>query len=266
MATMYQMKARLATKKLLLTHTNEHIQFIYDTQDIDYGDSEIDSESDHETKYPACKYINTDTFYNQYTCQAASLSAGGLIKLANLIIDPNHSITNGITILRPPGHHAEESTIMGFCLYNNVAVCANVLLHDPNNNINKILIIDWDVHHGNGTQNLFYANNQVIYYSIHRYQYGTFYAFTGNINEIGIDDGLGYNINVAIDDIGLGDLEYLKAFHQILIPIAKEYQPDLILISAGFDAGQGDPLGGMNVSNGYAMMTEQLLTITIMLF
>ena len=143
---------------------------------------------------------------------------------------------NGVAVIRPPGHHAECHKMMGFCLFNNVAVAANVIKNKYNS---RILIVDWDVHHGNGTQNMFYESNQILYFSIHRSDDGAFYPGTGMIDEFGDKDGLGFNVNVPLPGPYLGDAEYVSVWDKILIPIAKEFKPDLIFISAGFDAALG---------------------------
>jgi acetoin utilization deacetylase AcuC-like enzyme len=165
--------------------------------------------------------------------------------------------SNGFALVRPPGHHAERERAMGFCFFNNVAIGARYAIQ--NFSLQKILIVDWDVHHGNGTQNSFYEDPRVLYFSTHRY--GFFYPGTGAATEVGKGKGEGFNVNVPLSP-GTGDVEYGIVFEEILKPIALEYQPQLILVSAGFDIHYADPLGGMEVSEkGFARMTQILMEI-----
>jgi len=167
------------------------------------------------------------------------------------------SMANAFCAVRPPGHHAETARAMGFCLFNNVAIGARYALQ--NFSLQRILIVDWDVHHGNGTQHSFYEDPQVLYFSTHRY--GFFYPGTGGATEVGKGKGEGFTVNVPLPT-GASDTDYGNIFEKLLRPIALEYQPQLILVSAGFDTHFNDPLGGMDVSEkGYARMTEILMEI-----
>ncbi|XP_057802035.1 histone deacetylase 18-like isoform X2 [Salvia miltiorrhiza] len=152
---------------------------------------------------------------------------------------------------------------MGFCLYNNVAIAASYLLNERQElGINKILIVDWDVHHGNGTQNMFYKDPRVLVFSVHRHDFGTFYPSGngGSYIMTGEGEGAGHNINVPWEHGQCGDADYLAVWDHILIPVAKEFKPDIIIISAGFDAAKGDPLGECCVSpNGYSVMLHKLM-------
>ena len=166
-------------------------------------------------------------------------------------------LDNGFALVRPPGHHAERDRAMGFCLFNNVAIGAQYALQ--NFSLKRILIVDWDVHHGNGTQNSFYEDPRVPYFSVHRY--GFFYPGTGAATEVGKGKGEGFNVNVPLTT-GCGDSEYGNIFRTILGPIALEYQPQLILVSAGFDTHYDDPLGGMSVTErGFSRMTQILMEV-----
>ena len=183
-------------------------------------------------------------------------------------------VQNGMVVARPPGHHAEPCACMGFCFYNNVGVS---VLKAQDLGTEKILIVDWDVHHGNGTQEMFAEDPNVLFISLHRHDNGTFYPTPDSTNVRGTPGftgrgkGRGTTINIAwntqlllgTDDTyigGIGDVDYLEAFKQIVLPAAAEFQPNLIYISAGFDAAAGDPLGEMNVTpNGYGLMTQQLM-------
>ncbi|XP_051709186.2 histone deacetylase 9 isoform X4 [Oryctolagus cuniculus] len=178
---------------------------------------------------------------------------------------PCGGLGNGFAVVRPPGHHAEESTAMGFCFFNSVAITAKYLRDQLN--ISKILIVDLDVHHGNGTQQAFYADPSILYISLHRYDEGNFFPGSGAPNEVGTGLGEGFTINIAWTgglDPPMGDIEYLEAFRTVVMPVAKEFDPDLVLVSAGFDALEGHtpPLGGYKVTaKCFGHLTKQLMTL-----
>ncbi|KAI8638697.1 hypothetical protein BD408DRAFT_446605 [Parasitella parasitica] len=204
--------------------------------------------------------ISVDTTYHpEYSRTAAKISAGGLIELADTIV--RGELKNGFALIRPPGHHAEDDAAMGFCFYNNVAVAVSAIMERYPTKIKKILIIDW---HGNGTQKIFYDNPNVLYVSVHRWEHGKFYPFSGAPDECGQLEGLGFNINIALNESkdkpkAMGDTEFIAAFYHLLIPIARQFEPDMIFVSAGFDAAEGHPenLGGYNVSpKGFSLMTK----------
>ncbi len=196
--------------------------------------------------------MDTSTCAKSY--EAALLAAGGLLELIKVVMQ--EKFNNGFALVRPPGHHAERDKAMGFCLFNNVAIGAQYALKTFS--LERILIVDWDVHHGNGTQNSFYENSSVLYFSTHRH---AFYPGTGAATEVGKGKGEGFNVNVPLSP-GVGDAEYGIIFEEILKPIALEYRPQLILVSAGFDIHYLDPLGGMGVSEkGFARMTQILMEI-----
>jgi acetoin utilization deacetylase AcuC-like enzyme len=199
--------------------------------------------------------LDMDTSTSAKSYEAALLAAGGLLELIRAVMEDR--LSNGFALVRPPGHHAEEDRAMGFCLFNNVAVGARYAMR--NYGLERILIIDWDVHHGNGTQNAFYSDRRVLYFSTHRY--GFFYPGTGGVTEVGKEDGEGFNVNVPLS-AGVGDEEFQIIFQELLKPIALEYQPQLILVSAGFDTYYDDPLGGMKVTEqGFAALTGILMEI-----
>jgi len=167
------------------------------------------------------------------------------------------TIKNGFALVRPPGHHAERDRAMGFCLFNNVAIGAHYAMNRFS--LERVLIVDWDVHHGNGTQHSFYADPRVLYFSTHRY--GFFYPGSGGAAETGKGKGEGFTVNVPLSS-GSGDSEYGIIFERVLRPIALEYRPQLILVSAGFDTHYDDPLGGMEVTEkGFARLTQILMEI-----
>jgi acetoin utilization deacetylase AcuC-like enzyme len=204
-----------------------------------------------ETAEHAYLQLDPDTYTCADSALAARLAAGGLVDLCAEVGGGN--LDNGLALLRPPGHHAEASRPMGFCLFNNVAVAAKAL--QASGAAGKVLIVDWDLHHGNGTQHSFWEDPSVLYFSTHQFP---FYPGTGAIEEVGGGAGRGYTVNVAWGE-GMGDAEYLDAFDRVLLPIARSFAPDFVLVSCGFDAADGDPLGGMRLSPaGYAAMTARL--------
>jgi acetoin utilization deacetylase AcuC-like enzyme len=197
--------------------------------------------------------MDTSTCAKSY--EAALWAAGGLLELIKAVMEGK--LNNGFALVRPPGHHAERDRAMGFCLFNNVAIGARYAIQ--NFSLQKVMIVDWDVHHGNGTQSSFYQDPQVLYFSTHRY--GFFYPGTGAATEVGKDKGEGFTVNVPLST-GAGDSEYGNIFEKILKPIALEYKPQLILVSAGFDIHYDDPLGGMEVTEkGFSRMAQILMEI-----
>jgi acetoin utilization deacetylase AcuC-like enzyme len=159
-----------------------------------------------------------------------------------------------MALVRPPGHHALRNRAMGFCLFNAMAVGAEYLKH--RHGASKIMIVDWDVHHGNGTQDVFYNDPSVLFVSTHQFP---FYPGTGALTEIGTGAGAGYTINVPLP-AGCADSEYLQVFTDIIVPAAERFQPEWILVSAGFDPHRRDPLGGMEVTEqGFGAMARRLL-------
>jgi acetoin utilization deacetylase AcuC-like enzyme len=198
--------------------------------------------------------FGTDTFANAHTHTAALLAAGCVVSVTEAVMTGRSR--SGIALVRPPGHHAEPDAAMGFCLLNNSAIAAAVALRDFG--AKRVLILDWDVHHGNGTQDIFFHDDRVMYISIHRYEPG-FFPGTGSPADVGVGKGRGYNVNIGWSQGGMGDADYATAFDQVIMPVARQFSPDLVIVSAGFDAAAGDPLGGCEVTPaGYAMMTSRL--------
>ncbi|KAI3625374.1 hypothetical protein CBS9595_000735 [Malassezia furfur] len=203
-------------------------------------------------------------YLNEYSTISARFSCGSVIEMCQAVA--TRRVRNGFALVRPPGHHAEPNCGTGFCLYNNVAVAATSVLansppHDP---VNRILIVDWDVHHGNGTQRAFWDNPNVLYVSLHRYENGTYYPGTtyGNYDRVGGPAALGKSLNIPWPCGGMGDADYLHAFQRCILPVAYEFAPDMVIISAGFDAAEGDMLGGCHVSPaGYAHLTHHLAAL-----
>lgn len=199
--------------------------------------------------------LDLDTSTSAGSYEAALFAVGGFLELIHEVM--RGSLDNGFALVRPPGHHAERNKAMGFCLFNNVAIGAKYALKSFS--LERVLIVDWDVHHGNGTQHSFYDDPKVLYFSTHRYPF--FYPGTGGAGEVGRGAGEGFTVNVPLPS-GCGDPEYLSVFNLILKPIALEYRPELLLVSAGFDIHYADPLGGMEVSEkGFAKMARILMEL-----
>ncbi|XP_067170028.1 histone deacetylase 7 isoform X3 [Apteryx mantelli] len=208
--------------------------------------------------------VDSDTIWNElHSSNAARWAAGSVTELAFKVA--TRELKNGFAVVRPPGHHADPSTAMGFCFFNSVAIAARQL--QQKGKLSKILIVDWDVHHGNGTQQIFYRDPDVLYISLHRHDDGNFFPGSGAADEVGAGPGEGFNVNVAWTgglDPPMGDPEYLAAFRTVVMPIAHEFSPDVVLVSAGFDAADGHPppLGGYKVSaKCFGYMTKQLMSL-----
>ncbi|KAI0674933.1 histone deacetylase complex protein [Trametes maxima] len=205
-------------------------------------------------------YNDLSLYVHPSTPYAAQLSAGGVIE-ASLAV-ARGEVKKAFAIVRPPGHHAEPDEHMGFCFFNNVSIAAKVV--QLRTAVKRILILDWDVHHGNGTQRAFYDDPSVLYISLHRYEGGNFYPNGpfGSMTSCGEGPGVGYSVNIPWPEPGMGDADYILAFQKIVMPIAMEFSPDLVIISAGFDAAEGDDLGECHVSpTGYAHMTHMLSSL-----
>lgn len=194
-------------------------------------------------------FIDPDTVVSPKSYEAAIYAAGACITGIDEILAGNSK--RAFCLVRPPGHHALPSRGMGFCLFNNVAIAAKYL--QSKYNLKKILIIDWDVHHGNGTQNIFYEDPSVLYFSIHKYPY---YPGTGNKNEKGNRDGTGYTINLPISG-SIEPIEYINLFKDVINGAVKEFAPEFVIISAGFDAYKYDPIGGLGLDcSNFSELTE----------
>lgn len=198
--------------------------------------------------------LDPDTYASSFSYDTARLAVGGVFSLLDHIF--RKDIQNGFALIRPPGHHAEANRSMGFCIFNNIALGARYAMHIYG--VQKVLIVDWDVHHGNGTQKTFYRDPQILYFSIHQFPY---YPGSGNYDEVGEGEGRGYTVNVPLN-IGQGDMVYIQILRRILSPIALSFRPHIILVSAGFDPYFDDPLGGMTVTaKGFASMARILLNL-----
>lgn len=199
-------------------------------------------------------HLDADTYLTHDSFDAALLAAGGLLNVVDKVL--HKQMDNGFALVRPPGHHALGHTGMGFCLLDNVAVAARWA--QDVHGLHRILIVDFDVHHGNGTQDTFYRDPSVLFFSIHQYP---FYPGTGAANETGMGRAEGATINVPFP-ASVGDEGYLAAFRQILLPAARMFRPELILLSAGYDAHWMDPLAHMRLSiTGYARLVTLLMEL-----
>jgi acetoin utilization deacetylase AcuC-like enzyme len=193
--------------------------------------------------------LDPDTSMSPGSLAAAYLAAGGALRAADAILAG--TVDHAFCAVRPPGHHAEADRAMGFCLFNNVAIAARYLLE--RHEVSRVLIVDWDVHHGNGTQQSFYEDPDVLFFSTHQYPH---YPGTGRATESGAGKGLGLTLNVPML-AGQGDEEYREAFERVLVPAANAFEPEFVIVSAGFDAHRDDPLAGMGLTEeGYAMLTR----------
>src|SRR3972149_1433547 len=193
--------------------------------------------------------LDEDTYVVKESWNAALLAVGSLIKAVDLVM--NKKFNSVFCLVQPPGHHAESSRSMGFCLFNNVAIGAKYAIQKYQ--LDRIAIIDWDVHHGNGTQEIFYESPEVYYFSLHQFP---FYPGTGTENEKGDGKGKNYNLNFPLPAYAKGET-YIKIFNEKIIPELITYKPQLIILSAGFDAHKDDPLANMLlIENDYSEMTK----------
>ncbi len=198
--------------------------------------------------------LDPDTATSRGSWKAAILAAGGVFAALDHIAAGK--APNGFALVRPPGHHAERDQAMGFCLFNNVALGARYARKRLGHH--RVMIVDWDLHHGNGTQHSFYSDSNVLYFSTHQFPY---YPGSGAADQVGAGDGKGFTVNVPLSP-GAGDREFAAIFNRILEPVADQFKPDIILVSAGFDIYFQDPLGGMAVTEkGFAWMAFKLLEI-----
>jgi acetoin utilization deacetylase AcuC-like enzyme len=194
-----------------------------------------------------------DTSANEYTYEAAVMAANGGIQTVDRI--QKGLVQNAFVLCRPPGHHAESDRAFGFCFINNIAVAANFLVQFGG--LGRILIVDYDAHHGNGTQNSFYSSNKMLYVGLHQ-DGRTLFPGSGFPNEIGEGEGEGYNVNLSMYP-GAGDKSYGQAFERVIWPIVDTFRPEFILVSVGFDGHFSDPLTSLGLTrSGFAMMNREL--------
>jgi acetoin utilization deacetylase AcuC-like enzyme len=201
---------------------------------------------------PGTTHLDADTYAGPDALAIALLAAGGVTETVDRVL--SGAATNGLAAIRPPGHHAMPNHGMGFCLLGNVAIAARHA--QSRHGVQRVLIVDYDVHHGNGTEAMFYDDPSVLYISTHQYP---FYPATGAATDIGTGRGAGYTLNVPLP-AGSGDATYATAFDRIVWPAAERFEPQLILVSVGFDAYWADPLAGMRLTlSGYAHLAGEVI-------
>jgi acetoin utilization deacetylase AcuC-like enzyme len=231
------LEAREATaEEIQWIHTESYYQKIESTRDCGH------------------RQLDPDTHISSQSYRTAKLAAGGLCELVDATCTGR--IRNGFALVRPPGHHAEAGRGMGFCIYNNVAIAARYA--QKKGLAERVLIVDWDLHHGNGTQHSFESDPSILYFSSHQFPY---YPGTGRPDETGMGQAQGYTVNVPLPG-GQGDEDFVRIYEDVLEPISAQFKPDLVLVSAGFDTYYQDPLGGMGVTeDGFAEITRVLMRI-----
>ncbi len=199
--------------------------------------------------------LTPDTYAMPTSFEIARLSAGGALRAVEAVV--RGEADNALAVVRPPGHHATADRVMGFCLLSNVAIAAQYALDVLG--LQRVLVVDYDVHHGNGTQEIFYSDDRVLFVSTHQYPF--YPPNSGALEEIGEGKGEGYNVNIPLV-AGHGDASYKAVFEEIIAKVAHRYQPQLVVVSAGFDAHWGDPLAMMRLTlTGYAWMTRRLVEL-----
>lgn len=222
-----EVPAAATPDQLLSVHTADHIQTVMDVK----GQHAL---------------LDADTVASPASVDAALLAAGGAIHAADLLLDGKAD--NALVLVRPPGHHATPTQPMGFCFFNNVALAA---ARAHARGLSRVLVVDWDVHHGNGTQDAFYARPDVLFISTHQWPQ---YPGTGAATEVGTGEGTGHTVNVPLP-AGADDGDFAAVFERVVLPVAHQYRPQLVLVSAGFDAHQDDPLGGLALTTpGFAAL------------
>lgn len=258
--------ARIDTRKVTkqevcLVHTEKHWDWVQSLR------TKLPSELEHYLQH---ENASMDSVYlSPLTPDCAALSAGGAIEACRAVM--LGVVKNVFAVIRPPGHHAEREDVKGFCFYDNVSIATKICQREFGERCRRVLILDWDVHHGNGIQQANYDDPNVLYVSLHVHQKGNFYPELsyrdkrrpyGDHVHCGEGAGLGTNVNIPWTKRGMGDADYIYAFQQVVMPIAAEFNPDLVIIAAGFDAAEGDMLGGCKVTPaGYAHMTHMLMSL-----
>ncbi|XP_044299676.1 histone deacetylase 6 isoform X3 [Varanus komodoensis] len=239
----------ISEEEILLAHSPEYLALMKSTETM--SEAELRSLSD--------TYDSVYLHPNSYRC--ACLAAGSVLQLVEMVL--SGKLRNGLALVRPPGHHAQRNKMDGYCMFNNVGIAAQYARQKLG--VERVLIVDWDVHHGQGIQYLFEDNPSILYFSIHRYEGGTFWPHLpeSDCHAVGSGRGAGYNINVPWNQAGMQDADHLAAFLHVLLPVALEFQPQLVLVAAGFDAAVGDPKGEMAATPAcFAHLTHLLMLLS----
>lgn len=248
---MLKIPVREATRdEILEVHTKEHLDFLEKTEQMSREELLKETEK------------GDSVYYNNDSLSSAKSSCGGAIEACKSVVEGR--VKNALAVVRPPGHHSEPESSGGFCLFSNVAVAAKNILKNYPESVRRIMILDWDIHHGNGTQKAFYNDDRVLYVSLHRFELGKYYPGTvhGQYDQTGEGKGEGFNCNITWPVGNVGDAEYMWAFEQIVMPMGREFQPDLVIISSGFDAADGDTIGQCHVTPScYGHMTHMLKSL-----
>ncbi|NP_001403090.1 polyamine deacetylase HDAC10 isoform 14 [Mus musculus] len=235
------------TATRLLWDDPEYIALVQKTQTLDKEELHALSK-----QYNAV-YFHPDTFH------CARLAAGAALQLVDAVL--TGAVHNGLALVRPPGHHSQRAAANGFCVFNNVALAAKHAKQKYG--LQRILIVDWDVHHGQGIQYIFNDDPSVLYFSWHRYEHGSFWPFLpeSDADAVGQGQGQGFTVNLPWNQVGMGNADYLAAFLHVLLPLAFEFDPELVLVSAGFDSAIGDPEGQMQATPECFAHLTQLLQV-----
>ena len=250
--------SRLATKsEVMLAHSEEMVDAVFkiesDPNLIGGPESSDVLVKQKQLLFP----FDNDTYVCHSSSKAARLACGSVLSLIDAVMEDPSTCIRGFAAIRPPGHHAGSYKSRGFCLFNNVAVAANYARR--NYGLERVVVLDFDVHHGNGTSEIFYDDRGVLFMSIHRYDKGKFYPGTGHLDDIGIEAGRGFNINMPVDG-SYGDEEMWYCWDNVVIPGILNFKPELVLVSAGFDAAENDPLGLCHVRcSTYGRLIESLI-------
>ena len=226
--TLVTIAPRAATwSELTLVHSESHIDRV------------------HSASAAGGRWLDGDTFASPESYEVALYAAGGMLRGVDAVL--SGEVDSAFALVRPPGHHATENQAMGFCLFNNIAIAANYARQ--NHGLKRVLIADFDVHHGNGTEDAFYQDPGVLYFSTHQYPH---YPGTGFVTDEGAGAGKGFTVNVPLPAF-CGDSEYDRAYREFLMPLARRFQPELMLVSAGYDTHWADPLSSMQLTvDGFA--------------
>ncbi|NWS32992.1 HDA10 deacetylase, partial [Polioptila caerulea] len=235
-------------EEILLVHSLEHLEVAKSTQTM----------NEEELKRVSGNY--DAFFFHPSTYHCARLAVGATLQLVDAVM--TGEVRNGMALVRPPGHHSQRNAANGFCLFNNVAIAAEYA--KLKYGLQRILIVDWDVHHGQGTQYIFEEDPSVLYFSWHRYEHQEFWPSLkeSDYDAVGLGKGKGFNINLPWNKVGMGNSDYLAAFFHVLLPMAFEFDPELVIVSSGYDSGIGDPEGQMNATpEVFAHLTHFLMQL-----